>query len=252
MSTKLLSVDSADIEVIEIYMLIPKIWNKILINLTNLFKNLLVLNPRIKPHASLVPTIETKKQRQYWKRDQEKNCTVCSTFIFISKITKTMLNWNILFYRVAILIWLTILKTSSIQLLQYIQFFYLLILEKLVYLKKKRDNTHLYTLFRFFFYFSLIFQGCRHIGHDWLAFWFPFIHFIMQCIWKQWLHCPHTNGPHFKNTILSIKLLNKNCSINRSQSSPGYLQSEQHESKAMRQMPQLSSLATHFQTATPV
>lgn len=53
MATKLLSVDSADIE------------------------NVLALNPRIKPHASLVPTSETKKQRKYWKRNQENNCNSC-------------------------------------------------------------------------------------------------------------------------------------------------------------------------------
>lgn len=36
------------------------------------------------------------------------------------------------------------------------------------------------------------------------------------------------------------------------QSSPGNLQSGQHPSKAILQIPQFSSLATHLQVATPV
>jgi len=51
----------------------------------------------------------------------------------------------------------------------------------------------------------------------------------MQWMWKQWLHCPHTRG----------------------QSSPANLQSGQQPSKATLQMPHVSSLASHFQTATP-
>ena len=76
---------------------------------------------------------------------------------------------------------------------------------------------------------SLNFHSCRHMGHCWFTCWL-LSHFMMQWMWKQWEHCPHTRG----------------------QSSPGSLQSGQQLSKAMRQMPQLSSLATHFHTATPV
>merc|ERR1719232_439404 len=48
-------------------------------------------------------------------------------------------------------------------------------------------------------------------------------------MWKQWVHSPQTRG----------------------QSSPANLQSGQQPSKATLQMPQVSSLASHFQTATP-
>lgn len=54
-------------------------------------------------------------------------------------------------------------------------------------------------------------------------------HFRMQCMWKQCEHCPHTSG----------------------QSSPGTLQSGQQPLKAMRQIPQFSSFATHSHEATP-
>lgn len=48
-------------------------------------------------------------------------------------------------------------------------------------------------------------------------------------MWKQCEHWPHTSG----------------------QSSPGTLQSGQQPLKAIRQMPQFSSLATQSQVATP-
>ena len=51
----------------------------------------------------------------------------------------------------------------------------------------------------------------------------------MQWMWKQCVHCPHTSG----------------------QSSPGSLQSGQQPSKATRQMPHVSSFATHFHVQTP-
>ena len=54
--------------------------------------------------------------------------------------------------------------------------------------------------------------------HLWLTW---SIHFIMQCIWKQWVQAPQTTG----------------------QSSPGVLHSGQQPSKAIRQMPHVSSLA---------
>lgn len=51
----------------------------------------------------------------------------------------------------------------------------------------------------------------------------------MQWIWKTWEQFPQTNG----------------------QSSPGKEQSGQQASNAIRQIPQFSSFAIHFQTATP-
>ncbi|CAF0828642.1 unnamed protein product [Brachionus calyciflorus] len=37
-------------------------------------ESILALNPVIKPHATLKPTIQTKKDRKYWKRNQDHNC----------------------------------------------------------------------------------------------------------------------------------------------------------------------------------
>lgn len=42
-------------------------------------ENLLALNPKIKPHASLVSTSETKLNRKHWKRNQEKGCSNCES-----------------------------------------------------------------------------------------------------------------------------------------------------------------------------
>ena len=42
-----------------------------------LLQSLLALNPRIQPHATLKPTVETKKSRTYWKRNDNRNCEVC-------------------------------------------------------------------------------------------------------------------------------------------------------------------------------
>lgn len=49
-------------------------------------------------------------------------------------------------------------------------------------------------------------------------------------MWKQCEQAPQTNG----------------------QSSPGKEHSGQHPSKAIRQIPQFSSFATHFHVATPI
>lgn len=57
-----------------------------------------------------------------------------------------------------------------------------------------------------------------------------FSHLTMQCMWKQCEQAPQTSG----------------------QSSPGVRHSGQQFSKAIRQMPQLSSLAIHRHVATPV
>lgn len=73
------------------------------------------------------------------------------------------------------------------------------------------------------------FHSWRHIGHMWLVCC-ECSHFMMQCMWKQCEHCPHTNG----------------------QSSPGILQSGQLASNGILHMPQLSSFAIHRQVATPV
>ena len=77
-------------------------------------------------------------------------------------------------------------------------------------------------------YLLLNFQSCLHMGH--CCWGCECSHLTMQWMWKQWEQAPHTRG----------------------QSSPGSLQSGQQLSKGMRQIPQLSSLATHRQVATPV
>jgi len=106
---------------------------------------------------------------------------------------------------------------------------------------KHQANEFLHTKWRFTFlsklsrviaitigknYYSLNFHSCLHIGHCCCAW--VFNHFIMQCIWKQCEHWPQTKG----------------------QSSPGNLQSEQHASKGIRQIPHESSLATQCHAAT--
>lgn len=79
------------------------------------------------------------------------------------------------------------------------------------------------------FYLLLNFHSWRHMGHCWLT-GCDCSHLTMQCMWKQCEHWPQTSG----------------------QSSPGSLQSGQQPSKGIRQIPQLSSFATHFHEATPV
>lgn len=76
---------------------------------------------------------------------------------------------------------------------------------------------------------SLNFHSWRHMGHSCWTCW-EFSHFMMQWMWKQCEHWPHTSG----------------------QSSPGILQSGQHPSKGTRHIPQLSSLAIQRQEATLV
>jgi dihydropyrimidine dehydrogenase (NADP+) len=39
-------------------------------------KSLLALNPRIKPYATLKPTVKTKDSRKHWKRNEDKDCGV--------------------------------------------------------------------------------------------------------------------------------------------------------------------------------
>lgn len=61
-------------------------------------------------------------------------------------------------------------------------------------------------------------QSRRHMGQCCRTVW-ELSHLTMQCIWKACVHLPHTGG----------------------QSSPGILQSGQHASKGLRQIPQVSS-----------
>lgn len=42
-------------------------------------ENILALNPKIRPNASVVPSAATKKNRQHWKRNQQKGCSSCET-----------------------------------------------------------------------------------------------------------------------------------------------------------------------------
>lgn len=44
-------------------------------------ENLLALNPKTKPHASLVSTSTTKSNRKFWKRNQEKGCSSCESLV---------------------------------------------------------------------------------------------------------------------------------------------------------------------------
>ncbi len=39
-------------------------------------QNILALNPKIKPHASVVPSATTKLAKKHWKRNQDKSCSV--------------------------------------------------------------------------------------------------------------------------------------------------------------------------------
>lgn len=42
-------------------------------------ENILALNAKINPYASVVPSAETKKNKKHWKRNTDKNCTSCAT-----------------------------------------------------------------------------------------------------------------------------------------------------------------------------
>ena len=41
--------------------------------------------------------------------------------------------------------------------------------------------------------YSLNFHSCLHMGQRCWVCWVP-SHFMMQWMWKQWLHWPHTSG----------------------------------------------------------
>ncbi|XP_013169290.1 PREDICTED: dihydropyrimidine dehydrogenase [NADP(+)] [Papilio xuthus] len=40
-------------------------------------ENLLKLNPTVKPYTNLVPSAQTKKNKQHWKRNADRKCTTC-------------------------------------------------------------------------------------------------------------------------------------------------------------------------------
>uniref|UniRef100_H2YN47 Dihydropyrimidine dehydrogenase [NADP(+)] n=1 Tax=Ciona savignyi TaxID=51511 RepID=H2YN47_CIOSA len=40
-------------------------------------ENILLLNPKIKPHANLLSTAVTKKNKKHWKRNPDKDCSTC-------------------------------------------------------------------------------------------------------------------------------------------------------------------------------
>ncbi|CAB3224409.1 unnamed protein product [Arctia plantaginis] len=42
-------------------------------------ENLLRLNPTVKPYSNLVPSAQTKKIKQHWKRNADRKCTSCPT-----------------------------------------------------------------------------------------------------------------------------------------------------------------------------
>lgn len=42
-------------------------------------ENLLKLNPTVKPYTNLVPSAQTKKIKQHWKRNADRKCTTCPT-----------------------------------------------------------------------------------------------------------------------------------------------------------------------------
>ncbi|KAF5303934.1 hypothetical protein FQA39_LY01719 [Lamprigera yunnana] len=44
-------------------------------------ENLLTLNPRVATHSTLCPSVFTKKNKQHWKRNKDKKCNSCSSFI---------------------------------------------------------------------------------------------------------------------------------------------------------------------------
>jgi hypothetical protein len=54
--------------------------------------------------------------------------------------------------------------------------------------------------------YSLNFQSCRHMGHWCCVCWVP-NHFMMQWMWKQWLHWPHTCNRALHCTVLLVQPL---------------------------------------------
>ena len=81
--------------------------------------------------------------------------------------------------------------------------------------------AHLQVIFTFFSLpkiYSLNFQSCLHMGHWCWVCWVP-SHFMIQWMWKQWLHwphtweidiqqCPHTAGQQPRTKILCILWFN--------------------------------------------
>lgn len=53
-----------------------------------MFQNILALNPKIHQNANLVPSASTKKNKQHWKRNQEKGCNVShNNMVYQCKLT---------------------------------------------------------------------------------------------------------------------------------------------------------------------
>ncbi|KAK4811963.1 hypothetical protein QYF61_022959 [Mycteria americana] len=91
-----------------------------------------------------------------------------------------------------------------------------------------------------------------------------FSHLRMQCMWKQCEHCPHTSGQSSPGTLPAARTGRQ---ARPGPARPGgpqprgrpapparpapHSQSGQQPLKAIRQIPQFSSLATHSQEATP-
>ena len=60
-------------------------------------QNLLSLNPKVKRHASVVPSVLTKVGKKHWKRNKDKSCSVClrtsaHTHVYI------YINWCVCIY----------------------------------------------------------------------------------------------------------------------------------------------------------
>ncbi len=57
-------------------------------------QNILALNPKIKPFASLVPSAETKKIKKHWKRNEDKNCQVQEFDCYINSFILTVMSFS--------------------------------------------------------------------------------------------------------------------------------------------------------------
>lgn len=83
-------------------------------------------------------------------------------------------------------------------------------------------------------------------------------HFRMQCMWKQCEHCPHTSGQSSPGTLPAARTQRQDgprLTVPGTVPGPAaapHSQSGQQPLKAMRQIPQFSSFATHSHEATPL
>ncbi|UYV65117.1 DPYD [Cordylochernes scorpioides] len=44
----------------------------------SILDNILALNPRVRQHANLIPTLQTKENKKHWKRNSDKKCSTCT------------------------------------------------------------------------------------------------------------------------------------------------------------------------------